>query len=131
MNERSLLPPPAKRFEAVGFCLTAIRIWQWASSFFVYASFSLLYDHIQKNRLGGDERMRGVQVLVCILIRPRPPLVMYLPVGWPRKPFCLSRRRSRCLLRSLQLTCDFHLPRASSLLSTRQSSCVVSMSSRH
>lgn len=49
----------------MGFCLTAIRIWQWSSSFFVYASFSLLYDHIQKNRLGENDRMRGVQVLVC------------------------------------------------------------------
>ncbi|ROW03654.1 hypothetical protein VPNG_07220 [Cytospora leucostoma] len=59
MNERTLLPPPARPFNAVGFCLTAIRIWQWASSFFVYASFSLLYDHIQSNRLGGNEHMRG------------------------------------------------------------------------
>ncbi|POS77868.1 hypothetical protein DHEL01_v203733 [Diaporthe helianthi] len=61
MDEK-LVPPP-RRFNAVGFCLTAIRIWQWSSSFFVYASFSLLYDHIQKNRLGENDRMRGVQVL--------------------------------------------------------------------
>lgn len=51
----------------MGFSLTAIRIWQWSSSFFVYASFSLLYDHIQKNRLGENDRMRGVQVLVCLM----------------------------------------------------------------
>ena len=50
----------------MGFCLTAVRIWQWSSSFFVYASFGLLYDHIQKNRLGANDRMRGVQVLVCL-----------------------------------------------------------------
>lgn len=55
----------------MGFCLTAVRIWQWSSSFFVYASFSLLFDHIQKNRLGESDRMRGVQVLVrsvCCLV---------------------------------------------------------------
>lgn len=47
----------------MGFCLTAIRIWQWSSAFFAYASFSFLYDHIQKNHLGENGRMRGVQVL--------------------------------------------------------------------
>lgn len=52
------------RFNAVGFCLTGIRIWQWTSSFFVYASFSLLYAHIRNNRLGENNRMKGVQVLV-------------------------------------------------------------------
>lgn len=52
------------RFNAAGFCLTGIRIWQWASSFFVYASFSLLYAHIHKNRLGENSRMKGVQILV-------------------------------------------------------------------
>lgn len=52
-----------KRFNAVGFSLTAIRIWQWTSSFFVYASFSLLYAHIHKNRLGENSRMKGVQIL--------------------------------------------------------------------
>lgn len=51
----------------MGFCLTAIRIWQWSSAFFAYASFSFLYDHIQKNHLGENGRMRGVQVLVCLL----------------------------------------------------------------
>ncbi|KAK2599623.1 hypothetical protein N8I77_011361 [Diaporthe amygdali] len=61
MDEKPL--PPSRRFNAVGFCLTAIRIWQWSSSFFVYASFSLLYDHIQKNRLGENDRMKGVQIL--------------------------------------------------------------------
>ncbi|KAI7783742.1 hypothetical protein LA080_011451 [Diaporthe eres] len=61
MDEKPV--PPPRRFNAVGFCLTAIRIWQWSSSFFVYASFSLLYDHIQKNRLGANDRMRGVQIL--------------------------------------------------------------------
>lgn len=60
--------PPPRRFNAVGFCLTAIRIWQWSSSFFIYASFSLLYDHIQKNKLGESDRMRGVQVLVCLTL---------------------------------------------------------------
>lgn len=59
--------PPPRRFNAVGFCLTAIRIWQWSSSFFAYASFSLLYDHIQKNKLGESDRMRGIQVLVCLI----------------------------------------------------------------
>ncbi|KAG8169864.1 hypothetical protein KVR01_000609 [Diaporthe batatas] len=62
MVEKPVVPPPT-RFNAVGFCLTAIRIWQWSSSFFVYASFSLLYAHIQNNRLGENGRMRGVQVL--------------------------------------------------------------------
>jgi hypothetical protein len=63
MDEKAL-PPRPKRFNAVGFCLTAIRIWQWSSSFFAYASFSLLYEHIQRNRLGENERMKGVQILV-------------------------------------------------------------------
>lgn len=62
----------------MGFCLTAIRIWQWSSSFFVYASFSLLYDHIQKNRLGENDRMRGVQVLVCFVLL----LCHILPCQW-------------------------------------------------
>ncbi|ROW03125.1 hypothetical protein VMCG_05687 [Cytospora schulzeri] len=61
--EEKTLPPRPSRFNAVGFCLTAVRIWQWSSSFFAYASFSLLYDHIQRNRLGEGERMRGVQIL--------------------------------------------------------------------
>lgn len=65
MDEKPL--PPLRRFNAVGFCLAAIRIWQWSSSFFVYASFSLLYNHIQNNRLGANDRMKGVQVLVCLL----------------------------------------------------------------
>ena len=62
----------------MGFCLTAIRIWQWSSSFFVYASFSLLYDHIQKNRLGENDRMRGVQVLVCSV-----PFCYVMSCPWP------------------------------------------------
>ncbi|KUI53543.1 hypothetical protein VP1G_00937 [Cytospora mali] len=63
MDEKPLPPPRPKRFNAVGFCLTAIRIWQWSSSFFVYASFSLLYEHIQRNRLGENDRMKEIQVL--------------------------------------------------------------------
>lgn len=66
MDEKALPLGPA-RFNAVGFCLTLIRTWQWSSSFFVYASFSLLYNHIQKSRLGETERMREVQILVCLL----------------------------------------------------------------
>ncbi|KAI3394407.1 hypothetical protein diail_2819 [Diaporthe ilicicola] len=72
MDEKPL--PPARRFNAVGFCLAAIRIWQWSSSFFVYASFSLLYNHIQKNRLGENDRMKGIQVLVCLMF-PCPQLL--------------------------------------------------------
>lgn len=60
-------PYKNKRFNAVGFCLTGIRVWQWTSSFFVYACFSLLYAHIRKNRLGENNRMKGVQVLVSTL----------------------------------------------------------------
>jgi hypothetical protein len=71
----------------VGFCLTAIRIWQWSSSFFVYASISLLYDHIQKNRLGENNRMRGVQVLVCHFS-------------------CLSYYLSRAQLAPVHVSCD-------------------------
>lgn len=66
MDEKPV--PPQRRFNAVGFCLTAIRIWQWSSAFFAYASFSFLYDHIQKNHLGENGRMRGVQVLVCLFL---------------------------------------------------------------
>lgn len=68
----------------MGFCLTAIRIWQWSSSFFVYASFSLLYDHIQKNRLGANDRMRGVQILVCLVS-------LVLPVAVVLVIFVLTR----------------------------------------
>ncbi|KUI70018.1 hypothetical protein VM1G_05484 [Cytospora mali] len=67
MDEKPL-PPRPKRFNAVGFCLTAIRIWQWSSSFFVYASFSLLYEHIQRNRLGENDRMKEIQVLGLITL---------------------------------------------------------------
>lgn len=58
-----MLPSP-RRFNAVGFFLTGIRIWQWSSSFFVYASFSLLYAHVQKNKLGENNRMKAVEILV-------------------------------------------------------------------
>lgn len=88
----------------MGFCLTAIRIWQWSSAFFAYASFSFLYDHIQKNHLGENGRMRGVQVLVCLvfLIYPQAIIVMILylldllrPVG-PRVTRLLDARRVLC-----------------------------------
>lgn len=62
MDEKGL--PQTRRFSAVGFCLTAIRVWQWSSSFFVYGSFSVLYDHIQRNRLGENGRMKNVELLV-------------------------------------------------------------------
>lgn len=64
MDEKSV--PRSNRFNAVGFCLAGIRVWQWSSSFFAYASFSLLYDHIQRNHLGETSRMKTVQVLVCM-----------------------------------------------------------------
>lgn len=88
----------------MGFCLTAIRIWQWSSAFFAYASFSFLYDHIQKNHLGENGRMRGVQVLVCLmfLIYPQAIIVMisYLlgllrPIG-PRVTRLLDTCRVLC-----------------------------------
>lgn len=83
MDEKVL--PRMRRFNAIGFCLTGIRIWQWSSAFFAWASFSLLYDHIQKNRLGENGRMKGIQILVrirlhihCLLCRA---LVHCLPTG--------------------------------------------------
>lgn len=63
MMDEKILPRTAS-FSVVGFCLTGLRIWQWSSSFFVWASFSLLYDHIQNSRLGAASRMKGVQYLV-------------------------------------------------------------------
>lgn len=69
MDEKVL--PRAKRFNIVGFCLTGIRVWQWSSSFFVWASFSLLYDHIQRSQLGASNRMKGVQYLVRSLVPPK------------------------------------------------------------
>lgn len=85
--------PPTRRFNAVGFCLTGIRIWQWSSSFFVWGSFSLLYDHIQRNRLGENGRMKLVEHLVrppclCLslytVISARPPMTASLLTRPPR-----------------------------------------------
>lgn len=53
------------RFNAVGFCLTGIRIWQWSSAFFAYASFSLLNPE-------ENERMKAVEILVCWMFHPLP-----------------------------------------------------------
>lgn len=66
MNEKAL-PRTGTRFNAVGFFLTLLRIWQWSSSFFVYASFSLLYAHVHKNKLGENSRMKAVEILVSRL----------------------------------------------------------------
>lgn len=66
MDEKTL--PRATRFNVVGFCLAGVRVWQWSSSFFVWASFGLLYDHIQRSRLGATNRMKGVQYLVRSLV---------------------------------------------------------------
>lgn len=63
MDEK-VLPGPSRRFNAVGFCLTAVRCLQWSSSFFVFGSFRLLYDHVQKNKLGEHSRMKAVEILV-------------------------------------------------------------------
>lgn len=68
-----------RRFNAVGFCLTGIRIWQWTASFFVYASFSLLYAHVHKNRLGDNGRMKAVQVLVRTIL---PQALLIVPVSF-------------------------------------------------
>lgn len=87
----------------MGFCLTAIRIWQWSSSFFIYASFSLLYDHIQKNKLGESDRMRGVQVLVCLTFLCLWPLSWWHPY-LPKLPNPLGPRISR-LLDSCRVLC--------------------------
>lgn len=62
MHEK--LQRPSPRFNAFAFSLTALRIWQWASSLFVYVSFGLLYNHIARNRLGDNGRLKNVQVLV-------------------------------------------------------------------
>ncbi|CAN8097873.1 unnamed protein product [Discula destructiva] len=62
MDEK-VLPISRRRSNAVGFCLVGIRIWQWSSAFFIYASFSLLHDHVQKNKLGESNRTKAVEVL--------------------------------------------------------------------
>lgn len=64
MDEK-MLPQPRK-FDPVGFSLTGIRVWQWSSSFIVWASFGVLYDHIRQNGLGENKRMKGVQLLVRV-----------------------------------------------------------------
>ena len=56
---------PRRTFNGLGFCLSALRVWQWSSSCLVYASFGLLYNYIVHNRLGENSRMKGVQILVC------------------------------------------------------------------
>lgn len=72
MDEKVL--PRTRRFNALGYCLTVLRIWQWSSAFFAWASFSLLYGHIQKNQLGENDRMKGIQVLVRNLCHSTYPL---------------------------------------------------------
>lgn len=85
MDEKVL--PRTRKFNPVGFCLTGIRVWQWSSSFFVWASFSLLYDHIQRNGLGENNQMKGVQLLVRVhpfLSKPRrTPCRLALPLIEP------------------------------------------------
>ncbi|KAF3761904.1 hypothetical protein M406DRAFT_74829 [Cryphonectria parasitica EP155] len=63
MEDEKTVLQETRRFSGIGFSLTAIRIWQWISSLFVYASFSVLYHHIQRNRLGENGRMKGVAFL--------------------------------------------------------------------
>lgn len=93
MDEKSV--PRTNRFNAVGFCLTGIRVWQWSSSFFAYASFGLLYDHIQRNHLGETNRMKAVQVLVCICSPYQHDVFLlppynYVPILTPRRAWSLS-----------------------------------------